>query len=666
MDVQMSLFDDAIEQKVDQQVDVLSVVNAKFISAEKRNWQDLFEGFDEIYAITFSSGIDFVSKVLDKYKYGEVIFGCENVIGDDVAAVMAVQATLVETITKRKSAKRLAEMVENESLKLFVSRDTRSHEKIFCLKAEDGRTRVITGSANMSASAFCGYQRENICVFDDEEAYEWYKGRFDSFRETCADNVNHKALNATIDNPDHLKDNIDEIPVSRTAQEKKYVFLEPATDKGEDYEFVTSVKGLEADLKPMLPKTKKESNKIILSSEHVKSMQAKNKPAREEKEIRAKKLPQLHLDYELQSLSFNGKPYNMNPDRESVVNDISALFNFMNGYSVFCGDILDAQRDYYAFMNWFFASPFMAYLRSIADATNYDVYFFPVNGIIYGDSNGGKTTFLRLLSKMMCNKKIPKNSSADYTGGNIEDLKRGIEGIPIVIDDLDKTQFQNHSGKVIKDDEWGIKDHFINYPAVAITTNKLPSIEPAISKRCIAARINIKISKEDAAKNSKRLNESLNNVGNSFYCEYVRRMFSKVMQMADLMKENNQDYFPDIFRASSETLYEIMQEMGIEIPEYAQVLGYNDYFGEKVVGKNAINKFLNAWKTEPQQFKIDKKANRLIYTMPENANMYELKYINEELPPHLDSKVASRTLTMKLDAAEEFFEVKFKKKLFSK
>ena len=78
MNAQMSLFDDLMEQKIDKQADVLSVVNAKFLSEEKKNWQDLFEGFDEIYAITFSSGVDFVSKVLEKYKYGEVIFGCEN------------------------------------------------------------------------------------------------------------------------------------------------------------------------------------------------------------------------------------------------------------------------------------------------------------------------------------------------------------------------------------------------------------------------------------------------------------------------------------------------------------------------------------------------------------------------------------------------------------
>ena len=84
------------------------------------------------------------------------------------------------------------------------------------------------------------------------------------------------------------------------------------------------------------------------------------------------------------------------------------------------------------------------------------VTLFPVVGVIYGESNGGKSTFLKMLSKLMCNAKIPLNATSDVTAKNIENLKRGCEGVPLNIDDLDRTQFQNHVGKIIKDDEWGI------------------------------------------------------------------------------------------------------------------------------------------------------------------------------------------------------------------
>ena len=234
------------------------------------------------------------------------------------------------------------------------------------------------------------------------------------------------------------------------------------------------------------------------------------------------------------------------------------------------------QKDYFAFMNWYFSSLFMPYLRYVAFNNGYDVTPFPVVGIIYGESNGGKSTFLRLLSKLMCNAKLPLNATADFTATNIENLKRGCEGVPLNIDDLDRTQFQNHAGKIIKDDEWGIRERFINYPAIAITTNKLPSLEAPISKRAIGCRINAKIDKEAGVKNSKKLNESMRNVTNSLYCEYVRRMLPKITEMTECMKAGNEEYFPDIFEASSEVLVEIFNEfVPEEKPGYLDILSYS-------------------------------------------------------------------------------------------
>lgn len=660
---QISMFDSSAEQKIDTQTDLLDVVKSNFITTEKLNWSQLFDGFDEIYAITFSSGIDFFSKLIERFDYGEVIFGCEKVLDDDIAAVMAVQTVLVETISKRQSTAIIADRVQEGRLKLFVSRDTKSHEKVFCLKSKDGKTRVITGSANMSASAFLGYQREIITCYDDVEAYEWFIDRFEEFKAVCADNVNYETLIATKENADFIRDEIDAIPIAKSIVDKKMVFLEPS-DSVEEAEIVSSVEGLKADLKPMLPRPKKENGKLMITSEHVRNLKSRNKEHRETEKIKNKRLPKLHLNYETQSVAFNDKTFNMNPEKNAIKNDVSYLFTFMEGFSAFFGDVADAQRDYFSFMNWFFASPFMPYLRHIGASANYDVFPFPVNGIVYGDSNGGKTTFLKLLSKLMCNKMIPVCKSEEYTSTNINDLKRGYEGVPIVVDDVDKAQFQNHSGKIIKDDIWGLREHWINYPSVAVTTNKIPSLEPAISKRCIGCRINIKIGKEEGVKNAKRINDSMKNVTGSFYCEYVKRMFPKVEDIAEKMQSGENDFFPDVFKVSSETICEIIQELDIDIPDYVRELSYGDYFGEKVVGKNAINKIINAWENERSQFNIDRKKNRVTYTVPENSNLYELKYICEELPPELDAKHASRTLSMKLSEAEKFFEVKFKKRLF--
>ena len=212
----------------------LKVVKAVYTDTVETNWEDLFDGFDRLYAITFSSGIEFVNKVINKFSYAEVVFGCEKIIANDIAAIMSVQIDSVQRLAKSKSAGNLANRLDNGSLQLYVSRDTKSHEKIFILESADHeRVRVITGSANMSASAFYGIQRENIVCFDDEAAFSHYKVLFETFKETCSDNVSYKAVVSTMDKEDYLKENIEEVPVFQSIEKQKYIFLEQAQPEDE-------------------------------------------------------------------------------------------------------------------------------------------------------------------------------------------------------------------------------------------------------------------------------------------------------------------------------------------------------------------------------------------------------------------------------------------------
>ena len=169
---------------------------------------------------------------------------------------MSVQIDSVQRLAKSKSAGNLANRLDDGSLQLYVSRDTKSHEKIFILESADHkRVRVITGSANMSASAFCGIQRENIVCFDDEAAFSHYKVLFETFKETCSDNVSYKAVVNTMNQEDYLKENIKEVPVFQSIEKQKLVFLEQAQPEDEvEYEIVADVKKMQELVKPIMPK----------------------------------------------------------------------------------------------------------------------------------------------------------------------------------------------------------------------------------------------------------------------------------------------------------------------------------------------------------------------------------------------------------------------------
>lgn len=640
----------------------LNVVHAAFTSTEKHNWIDLFSGYDELYAITFSSGIDFVARVIKQFKHATIIFGCEDVVDNDFSAIIAMQAVAVKEIAKHKSAVSLAERLKGGSLELYVSRDTKSHEKIFILKGEE-KVRVITGSANMSASAFGGIQRENIICFDDQAAYDYYKETFDEFLCVCADNVSAQVVNTVMTNADYFDDNIIEVPIIKTVESNKMVFLEEQGEGTGEAEIVASVKGLEAELKPMMPKLKKENGKIWITKEVTHALKRKYTEQQNAKRMKEKRLPKLHVDYQKSMLDFNGREICLTPTEEQIKSDIMCIDNYFSGFSSFNGDIEKNQKAYFKFMNWYFSSIFMPYLRIIADKNSFDVIPFPVVGIIYGDSNGGKSTFTKLLTKLMCGQRVPLNVSNDFTATGIEDLKRGREGLPIVIDDLAKMQFQNNNEKIIKDDEWGLAEGFVNYPAVVITTNKLPSISPDISKRAITCHINAKIGKEAGAKNSRKINESMKGASTAFFGEYTRRMLVEIDAMAEAMK-TERDYFPDIFATSANTICDIVEEKNGSLPSYMSRLTYSDYFGDKAISQPAIEKILRAWENERKQFKVNRKENKLIYSCPENGRLHELKYIMDELPPSLNAQLNATNIVMDLDQAEKLFDRKFKKTIF--
>lgn len=469
----------------------LSVVKAIYADTVETNWEELFDGFDRLYAITFSSGIEFVNKVINKFSYAEVVFGYEKIIASDIAAIMSVQIDSVQRLAKSKSAGNLANRLYDGSLQLYVSRDTKSHEKIFILESADHkRVRVITGSANMSASAFCGIQRENIVCFDDEAAFSHYKVLFETFKETCSDNVSYKAVVNTMNQKDYLKENIKEVPVFQSIEKQKLIFLEQAQPEDEvEYEIVADVKKMQELVKPIVPKMPVQGNRIVVASEPMRVFTKRYTEVRRVAAEAVKQLPKLHIDYDAGTMTFNDEDIDLNPNLSEVAKNIKSIQKFFSGMDYFYGDVEQAKKDYFKYMTWYLATPFMAYLRYFASRNNYDTKLFPMYGVIYGDSNGGKTTFIKFLVKLMCGETVKMNTTEDFTATRIDGLKRVCEGLPLNIDDLAKTQFQNHSERVIKNDEWGISDRLVNYPAVSITSNKITSLTKDLSKRAIICRI---------------------------------------------------------------------------------------------------------------------------------------------------------------------------------
>ena len=67
--------------------------------------------------------------------------------------------------------------------------------------------------------------------------------------------------------------------------------------------------------------------------------------------------------------------------------------------------------------------------------------------------------------------------------------------------------------------------------------------------------------------------------------------------------------------------------------------------------------------SEPKNFSVNKNKDLLIYTFS-NSAYYSVKYIVDELPPELNPKLATTTLSLNLQVAKEIFGFEFKKSFF--
>lgn len=649
----ISLFEN--ESEIGKQRNKLSVAKLEFLDSQNMTWQELFDGFDTMYAITFSSGINFIYELLEKFKTAEVIFGCENAMSYTLNEIMAFQGKVIERLRNKVSSKKdeLLERIDNGEIHFLVVNKKISHEKIYILKSKDGRKRVIMGSANMSYNAFNGMQRENICYIDGETAYNYYYNLYLDLKTDSTDEITHACfVNA------NLEDCIDELPISNTIKTKNVMVLTPEEDK-EEVEFVLEVNKNAKYISSNLPSLDKSNKKTIITPEKITELKHRTvSNAVKEKDLR-KEYPQLNIDIENNRVTLNDEILNLQPKNDEIANDVKYFIKYMEGYSSFHGDYKDMQNRYYEFANWFFCTPFMAKMRDTAARFDKGRFPYPVYGLIYGKSKAGKTSFLETLLKMMIGQK-PKVSAPEFTASGINDLKHRVCGAPIIVDDLTNTRFNQHAIETIKNEDFGIEEHLTNYPAVVISANEdVKAVAQEIIRRTVICHVEAGLTNTEIMK-SNIVRMVQKNIGTAFYREYLRRMLIEMPALIDNLKNDTFENSPDILSVSSNTILGIISDYCENVPEYIRTLTFDNYFSEKVTGKNAIKTIQNTWKVNKKAFEIKRRENKLVIDFGEN---YEAARIVKELPETLEPKQVQSKIVMKLDKSKEFFGVKFKKSI---
>jgi hypothetical protein len=254
-----------------------------------------------------------------------------------------------------------------------------------------------------------------------------------------------------------------------------------------------------------------------------------------------------------------------------------------------------------------------------------------------------------------------KLSAPDFTRSSIEGLKRTVKGAPIIVDDLTNTRFNQHAIETIKNDDFGVADHLLHYPAVVISANEdVKAVAPEIIRRTVICRVQAGLTNTEVMRSS-IVRTVQKEIGTAFYREYLRRMLEEIPQLLDDIK-SDEEVAPDILATSSQVLMAIFREYHHgEIPSYARELTLEDYFSERVTGSFAIKTILNAWKTSPSSFEIITRSNELRYNA---GHVHEVERILKELPETLEPRKSRDWLVMNLDEARRFFGISFKKTIW--
>ena len=649
---QISLFGEEQQANLSETVsNKLAVTKLDFVEGMYMSWQELFSGYNELHAITYSSGVGFIGRLVEMFDSAEIIFGCEQVMSYTLNEIMAFQTKVIEKIRSGKTKDKLIERINVGTLKMYVANKKLSHEKIYLLSSDDGRKRVIMGSANMSYNAFGGLQRENISFIDGEEAYDWYMDIYQSLRQDSTDEITAKALLVA-----DGEENLDELPISQTVKLKKVLEIVPDKQQNEEIEFALETSKLSARLKPSCPQPDKKG-KILISPTKIASVKSHVKEETDrEKEVR-KEYPQLVVDVEKCEVTLNDKKLDLSPNDADVGRDAELFLQYMDGYRIFHGDYQSMQKRYFEFANWFFCSPFMGIMRDTATRFNQNKGPYPVFGIVYGQSKAGKTSFLETLEKMMIGQK-PKISASDFTRTTIDGLRAQTKGVPIIVDDMVNTRFNQHAVETIKNDDYGIMDKNIHYPAVVISANEdVKAVSQEIIRRTVICHVSAGLTNTEVMQNS-TVKKVQKNIGTAFYRRYLKKMLAKIPELLEGMKDDDAESAPDILKLSSEVIYEIFESFSdIAIPEYIRKLDLTDYFSEKITGSNVIQTITTAWNNNRGQFEIDARRNLLKYNA---GQTYDASRIVKELPETLVPTASRELVIMRLDVAKEFFGIEFK------
>lgn len=589
----------------------LEVVRARFVDSSRGSFEALISGYSSMRVLTYSNSVSVISRAAEAVDRLEVVFGCEEVIGG-TSAYFQFQEQLVKDLAEEVRGKDVVERkISTGDVRLYVATEVVNHEKLFLLEGERGR-RVITGSANFSERAFSGRQNESyVCFDDDPEAWEYFSGKYERIQANSATSISRKAVLAENPGPEDLpvfaSDEADGASGTVTLSLGKpptpsVVNKVVAPRRSRKYE------GMSQALPSRNGRVKIDPQSASKAIRYIRSNSRTEGENPEE---------YMSVDPQAGRVVVSGRTLDLDPPQAEVARDAGLLLDYFRGYEGFRGDARKLARDYFTFMAWLYAGPFVCDLRNAALSREEHVLDYPLFGILYGKSNCGKSELVRTLLVSMFQKEGFLHNEW-FTRTRVDGLRVQNRRYPLAFDDLDRTRFNNHAVALIKEDYVSLEE----YPVTILSMNaEQDTFTTEIRKRALILYTNASLPDHvgESRKLANDVRRTRRDLGDALYREYLSRALQKLREEPPR----------DVLSFSSTILRDLFAEhCDGEPPEWCHVTSMEEY--EHGKHDRVRDELLQLMRHNPDAWRRD--AGKVVLRLDD---IHDLRKLKKDVPDYL-------------------------------
>lgn len=612
MDFQENLFSAFSEPEVEK----LCCFKNELQSVDYLSFEELFSGYDTIKAITFSYDLKFIDKLLEGFNDAKVIIGGNFLAEKDNSIQKLFATTLAEAYIAGQEVNKftkLLDMLKNDRVEFKIPTGCIDHRKLYILSnSQNGKTRVITSSANMSSRAWKGDQIEHYSYDDSPFAFEQYSSRFDSFFAMC------QPLPFDVITVKHTDDPLKANAYIKKVKEVKevMVFQHMRNDVEPDLvKFAIDCEKIKGKYELLVGDTKIENKQglIEISPNTIQKFELnlKKDAIKEQKTIQKIDYPKMVIDYENSQVFMDDEELNLNPTEDEVKRDIDTFLGIFKNFDGFVGDTEKIKHTHYKLLNAVFASPFSAKIRCTAFLKNISTTSLPMFLLAASSTaNCGKTFLISAILKMMSGRQIINLNTESCKSVSVRDVQSVYKSLPVFIDEVNNS-YISRLKETIKNADTCENNQLENQPMILFASNDVLEPDETLRKRMIFLRFEGALPSSVDQNSYKGMgNAIIKRLTNAFYREYLRRMLPKITNLLNSIIEDELEdsWYPDTMVLSSETILEILKDFGYEKPSYIRRLTFNDDYSVNAnfIADNTLSEIAELYSHEKSAFKVTK------------------------------------------------------------